>query len=126
MAGGGKQQRQGHLGDRIGVAGRGVEHRNTGGGSAGNVDVIGISPGGGYRSQPKLEHRAGHRITFHHNHISGFGGDPIGQLVGGVDAQWGLFYPRVVDHVCQLPELGETCTLKWGGYQSARMKRHDS
>ena len=93
VAGGGQQQRHRHLGDRVGVAGRGVQHRDAGRGGSGDVDVVGVAAGGRDRAQRQLEHRAAHRVAFHHNDIGGFGGDPFGQLLGAVDPQRGLIDP---------------------------------
>ena len=85
VAGGREQQCDGHLGDRVGVAPRRVQNRNPRGGRAGNVDVVGVTSGGGDRPQWKLEHRPANRIGFHHKHIGALRVGARGQLFGGVD-----------------------------------------
>ncbi|CFR82214.1 Uncharacterised protein [Mycobacterium tuberculosis] len=77
VPGDGQQQGHRHLGDSVGVASRGVQHRYAGRGGAGDVDVAGIPAGGGDHPQPPLEHRATDRVTFHHKNIGGDGGDPV-------------------------------------------------
>ena len=70
------------------------------------------------RSQ--FEHRPADRIALHDNDIGAFGGDPFGQLLGGVNAQRGHLDPRVVDHVGQSPQLVKPLATQRGGHQSTR------
>jgi xylulokinase len=120
VPGGGQQQRYRHLGDRVGVAGRGVQHRNPGGGGGGDVDVVGVPPRRRHRPQSQLEHRTGNRITLHHNDIGTLGGYPISKLPGGVDSQRRLVYPRVVNHISESSQLVEPVAAQRGRHQSAR------
>ena len=125
VTGGREQQRDGHLGDRVGVAARGVQNRDPGGGGAGDVDVVGVTAGGCDGPQRELEHRPAHRIGFHHKHIGAFCSGAIGQLFGGVDPQRRLVDPRVVDHIGQLAKLVETRPPQRGGHQGTRSRGHD-
>ena len=52
LSGGGEEQGERHLGDRIRVAARGVQHRDSGFGRAGDVDVVGITAGRNDSPQP--------------------------------------------------------------------------
>ena len=125
VTGGREQQRDGHLGDRVGVAARRVQHRYPGGGGAGDVDVVGITAGGRDGPQRELEHRSAHRIGLHHKDIGAFCAGAVGQLLGGVDPQRGLVDPRVVDHIGQLAQLVETRPPQRGGHQGTRSRGHD-
>ena len=125
VTGGGQEQGHRHLGDRVSVAARGVQHRDAGRGGSWDVDVVGVPAGGRDRAQAQLEHRSAHRVAFHHNNIGGFGSDPVGQLLGAVDPQRGLNDPRVVHHVGQLPELGEPRSTQRGCHQGAWSRRHE-
>ncbi len=78
MTGGGEQQGDRHLGDRVGVAARRVQHRDPGAGGACDVDVVGVPAGGRDGAQPELEHRTANRITLHDNDIGCLRADPLG------------------------------------------------
>ena len=58
VAGDGEEQGDGHLGDAVGVAARGVQHRDALVGGAGDVDVGGVAPGRADGPQRQVEHRA--------------------------------------------------------------------
>ncbi len=118
VPGGGEQQCQRHLGDRVGVATRSVQYRDAGRGRARDVDVVGIAAGGCNRSQTQIENRAADRIALHHNDIRALGRDPFGQLLGAVDAQRALVDPGVVDHVGQPPQFFESFATQRGRHQS--------
>ena len=124
VTGGREQQRNGHLGDRVGVAARGVQHRYPGGGGACDVDVVGITAGGRDGPQRQLEHRSVHRIGLHHKDIGAFCAGAVGQLLGGVDPKRGFVDPRVVDHIGQPAQLVETGSPQRGGHQGARSRAH--
>ena len=120
VAGRREQQGERHLGDGVGVAARGVQHRDARAGGAGDVDVVGVAAGRGDGPQRQLEYRTADRIALHDKHIGALGGDPLGQLLGGVDPQRRLIDPRVVDHIGKSRSLSKPGTAQWGRHQSAK------
>ena len=107
VTGGREQQGDRHLGDRVGVAARRVQHRDAGARRARDVDVVRVAAGRGDGPQSEFEHRTTYRITLHDNNIGCMRADLLGQLLGAVDPQRGLLDPRVVDHVDELSQLVE-------------------
>ena len=69
VAGDREEQGECHLGDGVGIAARGVEHRDARRGGAGDVDVVRVAAGGRDGPQRQVEYRAAHRITLHDKHI---------------------------------------------------------
>ena len=120
VAGGGEQKCERHLGNRVGIAGRRVQHRNARRRRTGHVDVVRVAAGGGDCPQSEVEHRTSNRITLHDNNIGGFCTDPLGELLGAVDPQRGLVDPRVVDDVGELPQLVQAGTAQRRGHQCAK------
>ena len=94
-----EEQRHRHLGDRVGVATRGAQHRDPGGGGGGHVDVVGVTPAGADREEWQIEDGAGDEIGLHHEEVGALGLDPGRQLLGVVEPHGLLVDPGVEHHV---------------------------
>ena len=120
VAGGPEEQRDRHLGDGVGIAAGRVQHRDARAGGAGDIDVVRVAAGRCNGPKRQVEHRAADRITLDDKHIRVLCGRALGELLGGVDPQWRLIDPRVVDHVGELAQLVETRTTQWSRHESAK------
>ena len=95
----GEEQRDRHLGDRVGVAPGRAQHRDALGRRGRDVDVVGVAPARADRAQREVEHRPLDRVGLDDEQVGALGRDPLRELLAVVDAQRVLLDPRVVDDV---------------------------
>ena len=94
-----EQQRDRHLGDRVGVAARCAQHRDPGLGGGGDVDVVGVAAARPDQLQRQVEHRALHGVGLDDEDVGAFVDEARRELLAVVQAQRDLLDPRVVHDV---------------------------
>ena len=107
-----EQQRDGELGDGVGVAARRPQHGDARGGGGGDVDVVGVAAARADRDEREVEDGALHGVGLDDEDVRAFGFDALGELLRVVDAQRVLVDPRVEHDVgealraCRAPRRG--------------------
>ncbi len=82
-----EEQRDGHLGDGVGVAAGRPQHGDALLGGGGDVDVGGVAPARADGDERQVEHRALDAVGLHDQQVGALGLDPGGQVVGVVEPQ---------------------------------------
>ncbi len=120
-----EEQRHRHLGHGVGVAAGGTENGDLGRGRGGDVDVVRVTAARAESDQPgHVEHRLPDLVGLDDDDRRPLRGGPLGQLVGGVEAQRLLLDPRVQHDVGDLPERLEALAAERGGDEGPRLVRH--
>ena len=88
-----EQQAHGHLGDRVGVAPRGVQHGDATRRGTWYIDVARVAARGGDGSQRQIEHGAHTEIRFADQDLRALALRPLGEIVRAIDAQRVLIDP---------------------------------
>ena len=127
----GEQQRDGELGDRVGVAARGAQHRDPLAGRGRDVDVVRVAAARPDGAQRQVEDRPLDRVGLDDEQVGALGRDPFGELLAVVHAQRVLLDPRVVDDLGEplervealAPERrGDECLVSFGHASSSRVR----
>ena len=82
----GEEERDGQLGDGVGVAARRPQHGDTAGGGGGDVDVVRVATAGADGREGELEDRALDGVALDDDHVRTFTFDALGELRRVVDA----------------------------------------
>ena len=114
-----EQQRDGHLGDAVGVAARGAQHRDARGGGGRDVDVRRVAATRTDRAERQVEHGALHGVALDDEEVGALGDDAFRELLGLVEAERAVVDPRVEHDVGEAFERLETLTAEGGGHEGA-------
>ena len=119
-AGGGEEQGHGELGHGVGVASRGAQDGDPGGGRGRHVDVGGITAAAAHGHDRLLVEVGPADVALDDDDVGALGRRPLGQLGGVVDAERGLVQPRIEHQIRQLVQQIEAGATHGGGHQSLR------
>ena len=114
----GEEERDGHLGDAVGVAAGCTQHRDPRGGGARDVDVGGVTTTCADGAEREVEHRPLHRVALDDQQVGALGDDALGELLGLVEPQRPVVDPGVEHDVGEALERVEPLTTERCGHEN--------